>query len=150
MSRTGLSAFVTNFLRYFPGVLAVVLTVGVSLGTHLSVATVAVPTTLALAVPPAALLASAIVWTDRDPSGATLLVVACLSWGLFSLARIPLVNPAAGRLVGSPFALADLALVWLGSYAVVGGIVYGTDWPEPDTDGRDTERERSQPDPADD
>jgi hypothetical protein len=150
-SRADVSAFITGFVQYFPGVLAVVLTVGVSLANHLSTAAIGLPTTIALAVPPAALLASVIVWTDREPSGLQLLVVAGLSWGLFSLARIPLVDPTAGRLVGSPLALLDLALVWLGSYAVAGGLIYGTDWPALDTDAEDdTDGDRSQPDVADD
>ena len=150
-SRSGLSAFGAGFARYFPGVLAVVLTVGVSVANHLPVPVVGPPTAIALAVPPAAVLASVIVWTDRDPSGACLLVVACLSWGVFSLARIPLVDPVAGRLVGSPLALLDLGLVWLGSYTVVGGVVYGTDWPDVETESdSNTDSDRSRPGPADD
>ena len=150
VSRTDMSAFVSGFVRYLPGVLAVVLTVGVSLANHLPVAQLGMSTAIALAAPPTALLASVAVWTDREPSGVCLLLVACLSWGLFSLARIPLVNPAASHLVGSPVALLDLGLVWLGSYTAVGGVIYGTDWPTLDTDERDTERDRSQPDVADD
>jgi hypothetical protein len=151
MSRSERFRFAASIARYLPGLLAILLTMGVSLATHLSVAVPGLLTTGLLAVPPAVVLASAIVWSDRDPSGLSLLVVAGLSWALFSVARLALVDPAAGRLVGSPYALLDLGLVWLGSYAVVGGIVYGTEWPTFDTDAeRDTERERSQPDVADD
>lgn len=151
MSRSERFRFVASVARYVPGLLAVVLTVGISLVNHLPVATPGPVMTVVLATLPAVVLASAIVWSDRDPSGLSLLVVAGLSWALFSVARLALVDPAAGRLVGSPYALLDLGLVWLGSYAVVGGIVYGTEWPTFDTDAeRDAERERSQPDVADD
>ena len=149
MSRSDTVEFLTCCGRYLPGVLAIVLTVGVSFANHLFVAGIGLPMAVALAVPPVALIASVIVRTDYDSSGVQLLLVAGLSWGLFSLARIPLVDPAAGRLVGSPLALLDLGLVWLGSYAVVGGIVYRTEWPTFDTES-ERDRERSQPDVADD
>ena len=143
------AAFLAGFVRYFPGVLAVVSTLGVSILTHLTGLSLGFLTAVTLAVPPAALLASGLAWVDREPSGVHLLLVAGLSWGLFSLARIPLVDPAAGRLVGSPLALLDLGLVWAGSYAVAGGLVYGTDWSTLGADA-DTDSDGSQPDVADD
>ena len=143
------SDLLEGLLCYFPGVLAILLTVGVSLADHLPVVRPGLPTTIALAVPPAALLASVIVWSDREPSGARVLALAVLSWGVFSLARIPLVDPAAARIVGSPLALLDLVLVWAGSYAVAGAVVYCIDWPAVETP-TDDESDRSQHDVADD
>ncbi len=147
MSRVDDAGFLSCFARYLPGVLAIVLTLGVSVSNHLPVLRPGLLMSVALAVPPAALLASAAAWSDRGPSAVRLLAVAVLSWVVFSLARIPLLDPAATRIVGSPFALLDFGLVWLGSYAVAGAVVYCIDWPAVDTD---TEQDRTQPDFADD
>ena len=147
MSRVDDAGFLSCLARYLPGVLAIVLTLGVSVSTHLSVPSPGLLMGVALAVPPAALLASVATWSDRSPSAVRLFVVAVLSWVVFSVVRIPLLDPAATRIVGSPFALLDFGLVWLGSYAVAGAVVYCIDWPAVDSD---TERDHSQPEFADD
>lgn len=138
-----------GFLLSLSGMLAIGLTVGVSLADHLPVARPGLSLTIALAVPPAALLASIVAWSDRDPPGIRLLALAAFAWAIFSLARIPLVDPAASRIVGSPFALLDVGLVWLGSYAVAGAVVYCTDWPTVESVS-ENERDPSQPEMADD
>lgn len=147
MSRVDDAGFLSCLARYLPGGLAIVLTLGVSVSNHLPVPEPGLLMVVALAVPPAALLASVATWSDRGPSAVRLLAVAVLSWVVFSLARLPLLDPAATRIVGSPFALLDFGLVWLGSYAVAGAVVYFVDWPAVDSDA---DRERSKPEFADD
>ncbi|MEF8784787.1 MAG: hypothetical protein V5A45_02555 [Haloarculaceae archaeon] len=147
MSRVDDAGFLSALACYLPGLLTIVLTLGVSVSSHLPVARPGLLTSVVLAVPPAALLASVAVWSDWGPSGVRLLVAAVLAWAVFSVARIPLLDPAATRIVGSPLALLDFGLVWLGSYAISGAVVYCIDWPTVESD---TERDRSQPGFADD
>lgn len=147
MSRVDDASFLSCLARYLAGVLAIVLTLGVSVSNHLPILKPGLLMSVALAVPPAALLASVDARSGRGLSAVRLLAVAVLSWAVFSLARVPLLDPAATRIVGSPFALLDFGLVWLGSYAVAGAVVYCIDWPAVDTD---TEQDRAQPEFADD
>jgi hypothetical protein len=147
MSRVDDAGFLSCFVHYLPGVLAIVLTFGVSVSNYLPAPEPGLLMGIALAVPPAALLASVDTWSDRGPSAIRLFAVAVLSWIVFSVAQIPLLDPAATRIVGSPLALLDFGLIWLGSYAVSGAVIYCIDWPAVDAD---TERDRSQPEFADD
>jgi len=149
MSRRDDAGFFSEFVRYLPGILTIVLTLGVSVTTHLPVPSPGLLAGVALAVPAAALLASVAVLSDRRPSGIRLFAFAGLSWLVFSLARVPLLDPISGRIVGSPFALLDLGLIWLGSYAVACAVVYCVDWPTVDTD-TDVERDSPRTDFADD
>ncbi|WP_302081454.1 hypothetical protein [Salinibaculum rarum] len=151
MSRGDDPGFVSEFVRYFPGILTLGLTLGVSVTTHLPIPSPGLLVGVALAVPPAALLASVAVFSDRRPSGIRLFAFAGLSWLVFSLARVPLLDPISGRIVGSPFALLDLGLVWLGSYAVACAVVYCVDWPTVDADmDTDADRDSTRTDFADD
>lgn len=134
-------------VRCLPGAFAVVSTLGVSMANHLPVPAPGLPAAVVVAAPLAVCLTGVATWRGQPLSGTRLCAVAVLSWVVFSVARLALVDPAAARLIGSPFALLDIGLVWVGSYAVIGAVVYRIDWPAVDPDIPD---QRSQPDPADD
>lgn len=124
--------YLRGVARFIPGLLLVALTVGVSMADHLPVPNPGMWQTIAIALPPATLVAAVLTWRSRTHSGPKLLACALLAWGVFSLTNGYLLDPAASRLVGAPLALLDIALVWLGSYAVSGAVVYGIDWPAVD------------------
>lgn len=145
-TRTGLARAIAGYL---PGLIAVALTLGVSVIDHLPVERPSLWQTVALAAVPAVLVAAVIVRSEYEPSGASVLGLAVVSWLVFSVVRFPLLDPAAGNVDGSVYVLADLGLIWVGSYAVAAAVVYGYDWPsiEPPTE---VEVDRREGDPADD
>jgi hypothetical protein len=138
-----------DVVRYAPGLLAIALTVGVSLVDHLPVGRPPLTDMLLVAGVPAALLAVLVSRSDWDPSGSRFLVLTVLAWGVFSLARIPLLDPQSTLVDGSLYVLADLGTVWLGSYATAAAVVYGIDWPTPHV-ARDGDVSTRDADPADD
>jgi len=138
-----------DVVRYVPGILAVVLTVGVSVGAHLPVSLPSLKQSVLLAGIPAVAIALLVSRSDWDPSGSRFLALAGLAWAVFSLSRIPLLDAGSARIDGSVYVLADLALVWLGSYLASAAVVYGIEWPTPHVSG-DGDVDAPDPDPADD
>jgi len=138
-----------DVVRFAPGTIAIVLTVFVSVADHLAVSRPSLTTSVILAGIPAVGIALLISRSDWDPSGSRFFALTLLAWGVFSLARIPLLDPGSTRVDGSLFVLADLALVWLGSYLTAAAVVYGIAWPTPHI-SPDGDVDPSDPDPADD
>lgn len=118
-----------DVIRYTPGLLLIGLTVGVSLVDHFPVNRPSQTMTIGILAVPAVALALGITRSSRDPSGARIAALAVLSWLVFSLARVPLLDPSSTRIAGSIPVLLDLCLVWAGSYAIAAAVVYRIDWP---------------------
>ncbi len=138
-----------DVVRYVPGLLTIVLTVGVSVVDHLPGSRPSMVMSIIFAGIPATGIALLISRSDWNPSGSCCLALAVLAWGIFSLVRMPLLDPGSTRVDGSVYVLADLALVWLGSYLTSAAVVYGIDWPTPHI-APDGEMDTPDPEPADD
>lgn len=140
---------VESVASYLPGLFAIVLTAGVSLADNTPVPRPGLFQTVVLTFPVVLSVATTFAWSHRRPSPHRLFALAVLSWGVFSLTSGFLLDPAATQVVGSLPALLDLLLVWVGSYAVSGAVVYGVDWPAVDAPA-ETDVDRPEPGRADD